>query len=137
MGRLSPWVLAVLLAGCALTTPIELDTLPRYEAPALPDLISTEPAGVVAGDVVPFDGWVIKESDWQRTKDELRSTRAALAAAYREIDRITWAAQRVDYEKTEALKACLKDKPQTFAAGAATGFGVCAAAGWGIEASRD
>ena len=138
MGRLSPRVLAaVFLAGCALTKPIELETLPRYQAPPLPDLIHTEPVGVVAGDVVPFDGWVIKETDWQRTKDELRGTRDALAAAYREIDRITWAAQRVDYEKTEALKACLKDKPQTLAAGAALGFSVCAGAGWAIEANRD
>ncbi len=143
MGRLSPQVLAsaallvALLNGCALTRPIEFEALPRYEAPPLPAIIDVEPAPVVAGDVVPFDGWVVTEPDWQRMKDQSRDLVRALAKAYQEIDRVTWYAQRVDHEKTEALKACLRDKPQTFAAGAATGFAACAAAGWAVEAERE
>lgn len=60
-------VLAALSLSCqpASLRPLAWGQMPAYNQVAAPDLLEHSPVGVLAGDTVPFDGFVVPRDEWR------------------------------------------------------------------------
>lgn len=118
-----------------LIDPIPWEEAARYVPKPLEDVV-TDRAPALAGDPVPFDGWVLGGKSFSRVVESYEDTSRALKACYlwREQDRVF--ADRIHASTVEGLRACRNSKPRDFAAGAAIGFAGCAGVGWAVESAR-
>ena len=115
---------------------MQFDPLPRYEAPELADLVATEPVPLLAGDAAPHDGFLFAGDDWRRIKAEIDRLRQALGIMEAQAKDDRWLYRTHHGALVEALKACRRQQPRTFAAGVGVGFGGCGAAVGAIGLSR-
>jgi hypothetical protein len=72
--------LVACLAACqtAVLRPLNWGVIPSYSQMEAPALFDTQPLGVIAGDAVPFDGFVVSTSDWRTFVGEYRRLQEAL-----------------------------------------------------------
>ena len=72
--------LLLLLVSCqpAVLRPLGWTGIPEYNTLPTPQLFNTEPAGLIAGDLVPFDGFLIATQDWRRITQEYTRLQEAL-----------------------------------------------------------
>lgn len=129
-------VLALTGAGRhRLIDPIPWEDVARYEPEDLRDVVKDR-AKVLAGDPVPFDGWLLAGQGFARSVEAYEDASRALVACYRWRDEDRRFADRIHAATVEGLKTCRASKPRDFAAGAAVGFGACAGVGWAVEGAR-
>lgn len=135
---------ALLIAACVLlmgadrqrlVDPIEWQEVAPYVADDLRE-IAPERVKVLAGDPAPFDGWLLAGGAFPRVVAAYDDAVGAYQTCARGRAEDRWFADRVHGATIEGLRTCRKSHPRTFAAGAAVGFGGCAATGWFIEGVR-
>lgn len=122
MGRLASLLLALLLAGChSPVRGVEWQPIPVYSVPDPRTIVAVEPVPVLAGDVVPWDGFVIHAEDLRRLVAELRGAGDAYEALLRilALDRDEADASLRDC--AELLTTCRRNQPRLFAAGVGVG----------------
>lgn len=129
---------ALLLPGARrvrLIDPIPWVEVTAYESDDLRDIVQAR-AKVVAGDPVPFDGWVLSGQDFARLVAAYEDLAAQLSATEEARRRDRYLADEIHASTVDGLKTCRANRPKDFVAGAGVGFAGCAAVGWAVSEGR-
>jgi hypothetical protein len=128
--KLRALVALVLVVGCAkpVLRPLAWEPWTSYEPPAVASLVGTDPAPLLAGDVAPWDGVLLRADDLNALVDERDRLVAALDALTKGRGQDRAYADEALVACTQAVEVCRGNQPRTFLAGVGSGLGVCGAA---------
>jgi len=114
------------LGACqaAVLRPLNWTTIPQYNAVAPPELLSTEPVGLIAGDSVPFDGFLVATSDWRTLVHEHQRLQEAL--------RLSQEGRGGDRQSCDSYVATLQGEVSRLKADRPRICGLCAAGASGL-----